>query len=70
MIIIAKVWSSYLPYDKTAKNITPFEGLYCGIIPWLGRWLLVQTPSDSEKEKLEDEIREMRSLMYEEEADE
>ena len=31
-----KVWSSYLPYGNTAKNITPFEGLYCRIISWLG----------------------------------
>jgi hypothetical protein len=46
-----KVWSSYLPSGKTAKNITPFEGLYYGIIPWLGIVNLFQTFDDLESVK-------------------
>ncbi len=44
-----KVWLFYLLSKKTAKNITPFEGLYYGIISWLAiiaqvKHLLISSP--------------------------
>jgi hypothetical protein len=51
-----------------AKNITPFEGLYCRIIPWLRRWFLVQTFEDDEAE-LSQDIRKIRELLDENDED-
>jgi hypothetical protein len=51
-----------------AKNITPFEGLYCRIISWLGLVDMFQTFEEEENDNIAQEIREIRKLLNEEDS--
>jgi hypothetical protein len=45
------------------KNITPFEGLYCRIISWLELKNLFQTFEQQDEVEIEQEIKEIRALL-------
>jgi hypothetical protein len=58
------------PTRNWHKNITPFEGLYYGIISWLGRKFLVKTfEEEMNEEDLERCIQEIRELIDELDTD-